>query len=162
LGKVDDYRGLNAITIKDKYLLPVMTTLMEQVGTSQIFSKLDIKLEFNLLRIAEEDEWKTVFKSRYCLYTNTVMLFGLPNALSVFQQHLNNILAEKIDRGVVMYIDNILLYSKTEEEHIEPFRWVLQNLTENNQCINIDKCWFHVPEVEFVGFKVAKQGIQMS
>jgi len=159
---VVDYRGLNAIIIKDKYPLPLMTTLMEQVGTSQIFSKLDLKLGFNLLRIAEGDEWKTAFKTRYRLYEYTVMPFGLTNAPSVFQRHLNNILAEKIDRGVVAYIDDILIYSKTEEEHIELVRWVLQKLMENNLCIDIDKCLFHVPEVEFVGFQVGKQRIQMS
>ena len=74
-----------------------MTTLMEQVGTSQIFSKLDLKLAFNLLRVAEADEWKTAFKTRYGLYQYTVMPFGLTNAPSIFQRHLNNILAEKID-----------------------------------------------------------------
>jgi len=94
---VVDYRGLNAITIKDKYPLPLMTTLMEQVGTSQIFWKLDLKLGFDLLRIAEGDEWKTAFKSRYGLYEYTVMPFGLTNAPSVFPRHLNNILAAKID-----------------------------------------------------------------
>jgi len=159
---VVDYRGLNAITIKDKYPIPLMTTLMEQVGTSQIFLKLDLKLDFNLLRIAEGDEWKTAFKTRYGLYVYTLMPFGLTNVPSVFQRHLNNILAEKIDRGVVVHIDDILIYSKTEEEHIELFRWVLQKLMENNLCINIDKCLFHVPEVEFIGFQVGKQGIQMS
>jgi len=150
---VVDYRGLNAITIKDKYPLRLMTTLMEQVGTSQIFSKLDLKLGFNLLCIAEGDEWKTAFKTRYGLYEYTVMPFRLTNAPSVFQRHLSNILAEKIDLGVVVYINDILIYSKTEEEHIELVRWVLQKLTENNLCINIDKCLFHVPEVEFVGFQ---------
>jgi len=81
---VVDYHGLNAITTKDKYPLPLMTTLMEQVGTSQIFSKLHLKLGFNLLRIAEGDEWKTAFKTRYGLYEHTVMPFGLTNAPSVF------------------------------------------------------------------------------
>jgi len=94
---VGDYRGLKAITIKDKYPLPLTTTLREQVGTSQIFSKLDLKVGFDLLRIAEGDEWKTAFKTWYGLYEYTVMPFGLTNAPSVFQRHLNNILAEKID-----------------------------------------------------------------
>jgi len=159
---VIDYRGLNAITIKDKYPLPLMTILMEQVGTTQIISKLDLKLGFNLLCIAEGDEWKIAFKTRYGLYEFTVMSFGLTNVASVFQRRLNNILAEKIDQGVVVYIDDILILYKTEEEHIELVRWVLQKLTENNLCINIDKYLFHVPEVDFVGFQVGKQGIQMS
>jgi len=159
---VVDYRAPNAITIKDKYPLPLMTTVMEQVSTSQIFSKLDLKLGFNLLWIAEGDEWKIPFKTRYRLYEYTVMPFELTNAPSVFLRHLNNILVQKIVRGVVVYIDNILIYSKTEEEHIELVRWVLQKLTENNLYINADKCLIHVPEVEFVGFQVGKQGIQMS
>jgi len=104
---VVDYRDLNTITVKDKYPLPLMTTLMEQVGTSQVFSKLDLKLGFNLLWIAEGDECKTAFKTRYGLYEYTVMPFGLTNAPSVFQRYLDNILSEKIDCGVVVYIDDI-------------------------------------------------------
>jgi len=83
LRKVVNYHGLNAITIKDKYPIPLMTTLMEQVGTSQIFSKLDLKLGFNLLRRAEGDEWTTEFKTRYGLYEYTVMPFALTNAPSI-------------------------------------------------------------------------------
>jgi len=108
---VVDYRGLNAITIKGKFPLPLITTLMEQVGTSQIFSKLDLKLSFNVLSIVEGEEWKTAFKTLNGLYKYTVMPFGLTNAPSVCQRHLNNILAEKIYRGVVVYIDDILIYS---------------------------------------------------
>jgi len=136
---VVDYRGLNAITIKDNYPLPLITTLMEQVGISQIFSKLDLKLGFNLLRIAKGNEWKTAFKTRYGLYEYTVMSFGLTNALSIFQRYLNNLHGEKIDQSVVVYIDDILIYSKTEEENIELIRWVKQKLTDNNLYINIDK-----------------------
>jgi len=159
---VVDYRGLNATTIKDKYPLPLMTTLMEQVGTSQVFSKLELKLGFNLLWIAEGDEWKTACKTRHGLYEYTVMPFGLTNAPSVFQRHLNNILSEKIDRSVVVYIDDILIYTQTEEEHVELVRWVLKKLSENSLGVNIDKCIFHVPEVEFVGFQIGTQGVQMS
>jgi len=155
---VVDYRGLNAITIKDKYPLPLMTTLIEQVSISQIFSKLDLKLGFKIMCIAEGYKWKTAFKTRYVLYEYTVMPFGLIKAPSVFQRHLNNILGEKIERGVVVYIDNILIYSKTEEEHIELVCWVLQKFTENNLCINIDKCLFHVPESGVWRFSSRKTG----
>ena len=110
-----DYCGLNAITIKDKHLLPLMTTLMEQVRTSQVFTKLDLKLPFNLMRISKTDEWKTAFETSYGLYEYIVMPFGFINAPSVFQRHLNNILTEKIDRGVVVYINDILIYTETEE-----------------------------------------------
>jgi len=158
---VDD-RSLNAITIKDKYPLPLMITLMEPVGTSQVFFKLDLKLGFNLLWIAEGDEWKTVFKTRYGLYEYAVMPLGLTNAPSVFQRHLDNILSKKIDHGVVVNIDDILIYTQTEEEDIELVRWVLKKLSENALCVNIDKCIFHVPKVEFVRFQLATQGVQMS
>jgi len=158
---VVDYRGLNAITMKDKYPLPLMTTLMEQVETSQVFSKLDLKLGFNLLRIAKGHEWKTAFKTRYGLYEYTVMPIGLMNAPSIFQRHLNNILSEKIDCHVVIYIDDILIYTQTKEEHVELMRWVLKWLSENSLCINIDKCIFHIPKVEFVRFQIGTQGVQM-
>jgi len=84
-----------------------MTTLMEQIRTCQVFSKLDLKLGLNLLCIAEEDKWKTVLKTHYSLHEYVVMAFGLTNALSVFQRHLNKIRSEKIDRAVVIYIDDI-------------------------------------------------------
>jgi len=90
------------------------------------------------------------------------MPFGLMNTLSVFQRHLNNILCEKIDRGVVLYIDDILIYTQTEEEHVELMRWVLKKLSENGLCVNIAKCIFHIPEDEFVGFQIGTQGVQMS
>jgi len=159
---VVDYRGLNAITMEDKYSLPLMPTLMEQVRTSQVFSKLDLKLGFNLLRTAEVDEWKTVFKTHYGLYEYMIMHFGLKNAPSVFQRHLNNILSQKIDYVVVIYIDDILIYTQTEEEQVELVRWVLKKLSENGLCVNIDKCIFHVPEVEFVGFQIGTQGVKIS
>jgi len=113
------YCGLHATTIKDKYPLPLMTMIMEQVGRSQVFSKLKLKLGFNLLRIAKGDAWKTAFKTRYRLYEYTVMPFGLTNGSSVLQRNHNNILIVKIDRGVVVYIDDILIYTEMEEKHME-------------------------------------------
>ena len=94
---VVDYLGLNAITINAKYPLPLLTIKMQQLGTSQIFSKLDLKLGFNLLLIAEGNEWNTAFKTRYGLCEYTVIPFGLTNAPSVLQRHLSNVLAENRD-----------------------------------------------------------------
>jgi len=94
---VVDYCGLNAITIKEMYPLPLMTTLMEKVETLHVFSKLYLKLDFNLLRIAKGEEWKTACKTRYGLYQYTVRPLGLTCAPSVFQRHFNNILSERID-----------------------------------------------------------------
>ena len=123
---VVDYRGLNAITIKDKYPIPFMTTLMEQVQESTWFTKLDLKNGFNLIRIKAGDEWKTAFKTTYGLYEFTVRPFGLTNAPSVFQRYVNEVLKEHIDRGVVAYIDDILIYSKSEEELVDLMKKVLR------------------------------------
>ena len=113
---VVDYRGLNAITIKDKYPIPLMTTVMVQVQESTWFTKLHLKNGFNLIRVKASDEWKTAFKTTYGLYEYTVMPFGLTNAPSVFQRYVNEVLKEYIDRGVADYIDDILIYSQTEEK----------------------------------------------
>ena len=113
------YRGLNAIAIKDKYPIPLMTTLMEQVQESTWFTKLNLKNGFHLIRVKAGNEWKTAFKTKYGLYEYTVMPFGLTNAPSVFQRYVNEVLKEYIDRGVVAYIDDILIYSKTEEELVD-------------------------------------------
>ena len=129
---VVDCHGLNAITIKDKYPIPPMTTLMEQVQESTWFTKLDLKNGFNLIRVKVGDEWKTAFKTRYGLYEYTVMPFGLTNAPSVFQRYVNEVLREYIDRGVVAYIDGILIYSKTEEELVDLTKKVLKNLLDNS------------------------------
>ena len=96
-----DYRGLKAITIKDKYPIPLMTTVMEQVQESTWFTKLDLKNGFNLIRVNAGDEWRTAFKTRYGLYEYTVMAFGLTNAPSVFQRYVNEVLKEYIDIGLV-------------------------------------------------------------
>ena len=96
------------------------------------------------------------------MYEYAVRPFGLTNAASVFQRHRNNFLSQKIDRGVVIYIDDVLIYTQTEEEHVELVRWVLKKLSENSLSVNIDKCLFHVPKVECVGFQIGTQGVQMS
>ena len=116
---VVDYRGLNAITIKHSYPIPLMTTLMEQIQDSTWFTKLDLKNSFNLIRVKEGDEWKTAFKTRYGMYEYKVMPFGLANAPSVFQRYVNNVLKEHIDKGVVVYIDDILIYATSEQGIIQ-------------------------------------------
>ena len=123
--------------------------------------KLDLKAGFNLLRIAARDEWKTVFTSRYGLYEYLVMPFGLSNAPSVFQRYVNNILKEKLDKGVNVYINDIMIHTETMEEHVLLVRWVLQKLMENNVCVNPKKCIFHIPEVEFCGYTVGQRGVKM-
>ena len=159
---VVDYRGLNAVTVKDKYPLPLMTQLMESVSSAKYYTKLDLKNGFNLIRIAEGDEWKTAFRTRYGSYEYMVMPFGMTNAPSVFQRFMNGILSEYLDKGVIVYIDDILIYTETEEEHTRLVSWVLRRLAEFKLCVNIEKCIFHASEVEFVGFTIGSQGVRMS
>jgi len=113
-----DYRNLNKLTILNKYPLPLMGELKDRVVGAKIFTKLDLKDGYHLLRIREGDEWKTAFRTRYGHFEYKVMLFGLVNAPATFQAMMNIILREFLDHGVVVYLDDILIYSETEEEHM--------------------------------------------
>ena len=159
---VVDYRGLNEITIKDDDSIPLMTTLMEQIQGSNYFNKLDLKNWFNLIRVKEGNEWKPAFKIRYSLFEYKVMSFGLANTTSVFQRYVNHVLREHIDRGMVVYIDDILIYAKTKEELIKLTKSVLKKLEDHKLFINAKKCLFHQSEVEFVGFIIGKDFVKMS
>ena len=158
---VVDYQGLNAITIKDSYPIPLMTTLMEQIQDSTWFTKLDLKNGFNLIRVQEGNEWKTAFKTRYGMYEYKVVPFGLVNAPSVFQRYVNNVLKEHIYKGVVVYIDDILIYATSEQELIQLTTPVLSKLENDSLCVNAKKCVFHQHEVEFVGFTIGHNSIKM-
>ena len=112
-----DYRALNCITIPNRYPLPLMQELQDRVQGSQWFTKMDLKNGFHLIRIKEDDEWKTAFRTCYRLFELQVMPFGLTNAPSTFQDMMNHILSDLLDAGVIAYMDDILIYAKTEEEH---------------------------------------------
>ena len=139
-----------------------MTTLVEQVAGAKIFKKLNFKSGFNLIHIAKGDEWKTAFTCRYGLFEYMVMPFGLSNAPATFQRYINDFLREYIDRGIVVYIDDIMMYTETLEEHMKLVRWVLERLAEKHLCINLEKSEFHVPEVMFCGYVVGQTGVKMA
>jgi len=123
---VVDYRGLNKVIVHNKYPIPLMTELRDQVRDAQIFTQLDLKDGFHLIRIPKGDEWKTSFRTRYGHYQYRVMPFGLVNTPATFQTMMNEILREFLEQGLLVYIDNILIYSETVEEHILLVRKVLQ------------------------------------
>ena len=110
----------------------------------------------------EGDEWKTAFRTRYGHFEYLVMPMGLTNAPATFQNMMNEVLREFIDDGVVCYIDDILIYSRNEEEHCELVERVLRRLMEHGLAAEIDKCFFHVREVEFLGYVISPEGIHMS
>jgi hypothetical protein len=120
-----DYRSLNEVTIKNKYLLPRIDDLFDQLRGSCVFSKIDLRSGYHQLRIRSPDIPKTAFTTRYGLYEFTVMSFGLTNALAYFLYLMNHVLMEYLDKFMVVLIDDILVYSKNEEEHEEHLRLVL-------------------------------------
>jgi len=146
-----DYRRLNKVTIKDAYPLPLYNLFFEQVRGSNYFTKLDLKAAYNLVRIREGDEFKTAFRTRHGQFEYLVMPFGLTNAPAVFQRFINYVLSDYIDKFVVVYLDDILIYSKTLDEHKSHVMKVLESLEENYLIANLDKCLFHVREIEFLG-----------
>src|SRR3954471_23994658 len=123
-----DYRPLNLATIKNKYPLPRINDLYGQLDGSSVFSKMDLRLGYHQIKIRNEDIPKTSFTTRYGLYEYTFMSFGLTNAPATFSRLMNSIFMEYLDKFVVVYLDDILIYSKNEEEHTEHLWLVLMKL----------------------------------
>src|SRR5207237_3300026 len=124
--------------------------------------KLDLKKGYYLVQIKEEDEWKTAFRCRYGHYEYLVMPFGLINAPATFQGMMHEVLREFLDQGVVIYLDDILIYSEIEEQHINIIQKVLQWLNDYQLAVNVEKSVFHTQEVEFLGYIVNIEGVEMS
>jgi hypothetical protein len=123
-----DYRSLNEVTIKNKYPLPSIEDLFDQLRGASVFSKIDLRSGYHQLRIRPSDIPKTAFITKYGLYEFTVMSFGLTNAPAYFMYLMNNVFMDYLDKFVVVFIDDILIYSQNEQEHEEHLRKVLQRL----------------------------------
>jgi hypothetical protein len=154
-----DYRALNQVTIKNKYPLPCIEVLFEQLRGAQVFSKIDLNSGYLQLRIREEDIEKTAFCTRYGHYEFIVMSFGLTNAPAAFMEAMNRMLHEFLDNFVVVFLDDILIYSKTEAEHEHHLRLVLGALRKNQFYGKLKKCAFWLSEVAFLGHVINQQGI---
>jgi len=157
-----DYRRLNAVTIPSRYPLPLMQELQDRVQGARYFTKMDLKNGFNLIRIRDGDEWKTAFRTRYGLYEFNVMPFGLTNTPSTFQDMMNHIQSDVLDIGVLAYMDNILVYAKTEKEHDTLVKTVLERLQQNGLAVSPEKCVWKAEEVEFLGYIIGRNGVSMS
>ncbi|KAI0992309.1 hypothetical protein K3495_g15877, partial [Podosphaera aphanis] len=158
-----DYRGLNRITRKDRYPLPLIYETLRNISKAKWFTKLDVIAAFHKIRIAEGDEWKTAFRTRYGLYEWLVTPFGLANAPSTFQKYINWTLREYLDNFCSAYVDDILIYSSgSKMEHQEHVRKVLQRLRVAGLQIDIDKCEFETKRTKYLGFIIeAGKGLQM-
>ena len=157
-----DYRNLNKLTILNKYSLPLMDELRDRVAGAKAFTKLDLKVSYYLIRIKQGDEEKTAFRTCYGQYEYKVMPFSLVNAPATFQRMMNIILREFLDHGVVVYLDDILIYSENMEDHIKWVQKVLDMLEQHDLTVSLKKLVFHKEEVEFLGYIVKASGVIMS
>ena len=152
---VQDYRKLNALTIKNAYPLPLISDLVTKVSKAKFFTKLDVRWGYNNIRIKDGDEWKAAFRTNRGLFEPRVMFFGLTNSPATFQTMMNEIFKGLIDEGVVVvYMDDILIFTATLEEHRRVVRRVLEILAENNLFLKPEKCVFEALEVDFVGLVI--------
>nr|ABB46832.2 retrotransposon protein, putative, Ty3-gypsy subclass [Oryza sativa Japonica Group] len=154
-----DYRALNDVTIKNKYPLPRIDDLFDQLKGATVFSKIDLRSGYHQLRIKEEDIPKTAFTTRYGLFECTVMSFGLTNAPAFFMNLMNQVFMEYLDKFVVVFIDDILIYSRTKEEHEEHLRLALEKLREHQLYAKFSKCEFWLSEVKFLGHVISAGGV---
>jgi len=156
-----DYRALNSGTIKNRYPLPLISEMLDRLRGARIFTKLDLRNGYHLIRIKEGDEYKTAFRTRYGQFEYRVMPFGLTNAPATFQSYIDDCLRPYIDDFAVCYLDDILIYSTNEKEHEDHVRKVLQRLREFGLYCKAEKCQFGVSEVGFLGFIINSDGIGM-
>ncbi|KAJ7998708.1 hypothetical protein DPEC_G00207680 [Dallia pectoralis] len=156
-----DYRGLNDITVKNRYPLPLIPAALEQVGQASIYSKLDLRSAYNLVRIREGDEWKTAFITHRGHYEYCVMPYGLTNAPAVFQAFMNDIFRDMIDRFVIVYIDDILIFSNSLVEHVCHVKQVLERLQKHQLYVKLEKSEFHVSTISFLGAVLTPEGVKL-
>ena len=155
-----DYRHLNDITVKNRYPLPLISSTFEPLLEASVFTKLDLRNAYHLVRIREGDEWKTAFNTHLGHFEYLVMPFGLTNAPAVFQALVNDVLRDMLNVFVVIFLDDILIYSKTPAEHTQHVRAVLERLLENRLFVKAEKCEFHAKTVEFLGHIIQKGAVR--
>jgi hypothetical protein len=157
-----DYRGLNAVTIKDRCPLPLIGETLDRLSGAHYYTTLDLKDAYHRMRIKAGDEWKTAFRTRYGHFEYLVMPFGLTNAPASFQAYINKALSGHLDHICVVYLDDILIYTHEDDIalHWRAVRAVLQSLREAELYVNLKKCTFAASEVHFLGFIITRRGIR--
>jgi len=159
---VQDYRALNAVTIKNRYPLPLISELVSQLCRAKYFTKLDVRWRFNNMCIKPGDEWKVAFRTNRGLFEPLVMFFGMTNSPATFQTMMNDIFRTLIAKGiVVVYLDDILIFTRTEEEHKRAVQRVLEVLAEHKLFLCLEKCEFHRKEIEYLGLVISENKVAM-
>ena len=156
-----DYRQLNKATIKNKYPLPRIDDLFDQLQGAAVFSKIDLRSRHHQLRIKGEDVPKTAFRTRYGHYEFLVVPFGLTNAPAAFMALMNGVFRPYLDKFVIVFIDDILVYSRSKQEHQQHLTTVLQTLRENQLYAKLSKCEFWLEQINFLGHVISAQGIMV-
>ncbi|GJT44340.1 putative reverse transcriptase domain-containing protein [Tanacetum coccineum] len=156
-----DYRELNKLTVKNRYLLLRIDDLFDQLQESSVYSKIDLRSGYHQLRVQEEDIPKTAFRTRYGHYEFQVMPFGLTNAPAVFMDLMNRVCKPYLDKFVIVFIDDILIYSKNKQEHEEHLKLILELLKKEELYAKFSKCEFWIPKVQFLGHVIDSEGIHV-
>jgi len=158
---VVDYRELNKITIRNQFLIPRVDDLLDRLHGAKVFSSLDLLSGYHQVRLRPEDQPKTAFRTPLGLFEFKVLPFGLTNAVSVFSSVMNDVFKDMIGRNVLIYLDDILVYSQTPEEHLVHLRAVLERLRAHQLSAKLSKCDFNKPEVHFLGHVVSAEGVHV-
>ncbi|GJT82070.1 putative nucleotidyltransferase, ribonuclease H [Tanacetum coccineum] len=156
-----DYRELNKLTVKNRYPLPRIDDLFDQLQGSSVYSKIDLRSGYHQLRVREEDIPKTAFRTRYGHYEFQVMPFGLTNAPAVFMDLMNRVCKPYLDKFMIVFIDDILIYSKNKQEHEEHLKLILELLKKEELYAKFSKCEFWIPKVQFLGHVIDSEGIHV-
>jgi Reverse transcriptase (RNA-dependent DNA polymerase)/RNase H-like domain found in reverse transcriptase len=156
-----DYRGLNRLSRKDRYPLPLIGEILDRLTDARYYTALDLRNAYHRIWIRKEDRWKTAFRTRYGHFEYCVMPFGLTNAPATFQAFVNESLVGLLDNICVAYIDDILIFSETREKHTTHVRQVLERLRRARLYVKLSKCSFYTQEVDFLGYRIGVAGVSM-
>jgi len=157
---VQDYHALNVMTVKNRYPLPLISELISQLHGAKYFTKLDIWWGFNNVYIKLGDEWKVAFRTNHSLFEPLMMFFGMTNSPATFQTMMNDIFRTLIAKGIiVVYLDDILIFTRTEEEYKRAIQRVLEVLAEHKLFLCLEKCEFHQKEIKYLGLIISENKV---